>query len=53
LRAVSHGGSVPGMHGLVVAYLERTDAMVILTNGDNGRELITDVLLAAAEGDQV
>jgi CubicO group peptidase (beta-lactamase class C family) len=45
-RSTSHAGSGPDQHGLLIAFPQRGDGLVMLTNGANGREAINDVLLA-------
>lgn len=37
---LSHGGDNPGFKAFILASAERQSGYVILTNGDNGREVI-------------
>jgi CubicO group peptidase (beta-lactamase class C family) len=45
---LAHGGDNPGFKGFVLASAERKSGYVILTNGDNGGEVIGKLANAAA-----
>jgi CubicO group peptidase (beta-lactamase class C family) len=47
-QTFSHGGSNEGYRNLMVAYSERGDGIVVMTNGDRGDELAGEVMRAVA-----
>lgn len=47
-QTFSHGGSNAGYRNTMVAYTERGDGIVVMTNGDRGDELAGEVLRAVA-----
>jgi CubicO group peptidase (beta-lactamase class C family) len=47
-QTFSHGGSNEGYKNLMVAYSERGDGIVVMTNGDSGDELAGEVMRAVA-----
>ncbi len=47
-KAFGHGGSNMGFKSALVAFVEKGDGAVILTNGDNGGELAAGLLRAIA-----
>jgi len=47
-QTFSHGGSNAGYRATMVAYTERGDGVVVMTNGENGDELAGEVVRAVA-----
>lgn len=44
-NVITHGGDSNGFHSLVMASVEKKSGFVIMTNGDNGDELLKKLLL--------
>lgn len=47
-QTFGHGGSNAGYQSLMVAYTERGDGVVVMTNGDRGGELAGEIVRAVA-----
>jgi CubicO group peptidase (beta-lactamase class C family) len=47
-QSFSHGGANAGYQNMLVAYTERGDGVVVMTNGDRGGELAGEVVRAVA-----
>ncbi|QBE65314.1 serine hydrolase domain-containing protein [Pseudoduganella lutea] len=47
-QSFSHGGANAGYQNVLVAYTERGDGVVVMTNGDRGGELAGDLVRAVA-----
>ncbi|WP_259772386.1 serine hydrolase domain-containing protein [Pseudoduganella armeniaca] len=47
-QTFGHGGSNAGYQGMLVAYTERGDGVVVMTNGERGGELAGEIVRAVA-----